>query len=388
MDSKILTKYKDAAKIADAAMKYIFSLLKDGADIAILCRENDKFIESESGKVYIKNKCKRGIAMPTSINVNNIISNFSPIEQGQYFIKDGDLIKVQFGVHIDGYPVISAHTFVCGAEEVKDRRADVLIAANVAANCITRTLSTETTPLDIEEIIKKVAQEFKCHPIIDVHAEELGHYRLYAADNDWLNNSPDKPLDPGKAYSINIAMSTREPTSGSTTDDTKDSIKRFSSVPKGEAALRSSFKDTEFRPTIYEIVPVPETGEKHVLKMKSSKYVYSEIKKSTCGFPFNIRNLAKDKSILTTSQNMGIADCFKHDILNRFIIQKELDGHFVSRLRFTIVMSPNGPICLDTPIFETEHLNIASLQIINDKEIKSWLVMSDKTRIRKSKPKI
>lgn len=59
------------------------ALVKVGADIYTICAEIDTFMEEELRKVYNNKKTKkleRGVAFPTSISVNHIIGNYSPLK--------------------------------------------------------------------------------------------------------------------------------------------------------------------------------------------------------------------------------------------------------------------------------------------------------------------
>ena len=55
-----------------------------------------------------------GIAFPTSLAVNNIISNFSPVpvkgDAAPLVLAKDDVVKITIGAHIDGYAVVSAET--------------------------------------------------------------------------------------------------------------------------------------------------------------------------------------------------------------------------------------------------------------------------------------
>ncbi len=45
-----------------------------------------------------------GLAFPTSLSINNTVSHFSPLPSDKDLpvLKDGDVVKVMLGVHIDG----------------------------------------------------------------------------------------------------------------------------------------------------------------------------------------------------------------------------------------------------------------------------------------------
>ena len=91
----------------------------EGADIYAVCEEVDNFIEEELTKTFSNKKSKkleRGIASPCCISVNEICGHFSPLKEDSYALKADDLVKVDLGAHIDGFPASCAHTFVIGGK--------------------------------------------------------------------------------------------------------------------------------------------------------------------------------------------------------------------------------------------------------------------------------
>ena len=64
-------------------------------------------------RVYSKLKLEygKGISFPTSISVNNMVGYYSPLEDND-IIKKGDIVKVEMGCHIDGFPACVVYTVV------------------------------------------------------------------------------------------------------------------------------------------------------------------------------------------------------------------------------------------------------------------------------------
>jgi methionine aminopeptidase len=103
-------------------------------------------IVQQASTVYTSKKAliPKGIAFPTSLSLNNVVSHFSPMPSDKDVptLKDGDVVKVMMGVHIDGYASVHAETLVVGAGEgkkVEGVKADALKAAweasQVAVSC-------------------------------------------------------------------------------------------------------------------------------------------------------------------------------------------------------------------------------------------------------------
>ena len=61
-----------------------------------------------------------------------------PSENYALFTSSGDLVKIDLGVHIDGYIAPCATTFIVGGGEITGRKADAIMAAYQAAEVALR----------------------------------------------------------------------------------------------------------------------------------------------------------------------------------------------------------------------------------------------------------
>lgn len=163
----IQDKYKAAAKLVDAAIQHLVPLIKEGASVLDLCREGDKKLDHEADKVYNKkgsDKVSKGIAFPTTINVNNVLSNCSPLpsdkDQSAVTLKKDDVVKITIGAHIDGYASIAGETVVVG-DAAADVRADLVQAAYQAAEIALRSVKPGSKNWEVTAGIAKVLDEYK-----------------------------------------------------------------------------------------------------------------------------------------------------------------------------------------------------------------------------------
>ena len=71
--------------------------------------------------------------------MNNCICHFSPLfNDPDVVLKDGDMVKIDMGCHIDGFIAVVAHTVVVGETKVKGRKADAIMAAHLASEAALR----------------------------------------------------------------------------------------------------------------------------------------------------------------------------------------------------------------------------------------------------------
>lgn len=89
---------------------------------------------------------KKGIAFPTCLSVNNCICHFSPSKNDpDQILKEGDVVKIDLGAHIDGFIAVAAFTVVCGAaadQKITGRKADVILAAYHSGQAVLRMLKS------------------------------------------------------------------------------------------------------------------------------------------------------------------------------------------------------------------------------------------------------
>ena len=104
-----------------------------------------------------------GSAFPTSISVNNVVSHVSPLPSDpEVTLKEGDVVKIMLGIHLDGYAVTHAETIHLAKESTSDLAADVIKAAYDAAQVAMRTIKPGNKNWDVTEAVEKVAKDYGC----------------------------------------------------------------------------------------------------------------------------------------------------------------------------------------------------------------------------------
>ena len=57
-----------------------------------------------------KDSLNNSIAFPTGISLNNVAAHYTPTKNSSHIINNDDVIKIDYGVHNDGYIIDSAFT--------------------------------------------------------------------------------------------------------------------------------------------------------------------------------------------------------------------------------------------------------------------------------------
>eukprot|EP00657_Telonema_sp_P-1_P009670 TRINITY_DN390_c0_g1_i2.p2 TRINITY_DN390_c0_g1~~TRINITY_DN390_c0_g1_i2.p2 ORF type:complete len:213 (-),score=89.65 TRINITY_DN390_c0_g1_i2:120-758(-) len=164
---EVLAKYRLSAEIANRTLNTLCQQCVPGARIVDLCNMADSVITEECGKVHNKGKAKveavnKGVAFPTCVSVNHVVGHNSPNGDDPQCLEDGDMVKLDLGVHIDGFIAVAGNTIVIRPDgaPVTGRKADVLMAVSVAAEAALATIKPGATNTEITEIIGRVAEAF------------------------------------------------------------------------------------------------------------------------------------------------------------------------------------------------------------------------------------
>ena len=131
------------------------------------------------------------MAFPLCISVNEICGHYSPLQDESTKLKNGDVVKLDLGIHIDGFIAMAAHTIVVhpkeeakqeeGEEEekvsepakVSGRKADVILAAYKAIQSAYRQMKPGQVNNQVTETIAEICADFNVSPVQGVLSHEL-----------------------------------------------------------------------------------------------------------------------------------------------------------------------------------------------------------------------
>ncbi|EGR28670.1 hypothetical protein IMG5_170920 [Ichthyophthirius multifiliis] len=333
----VLDKYQAAGKITNFVLEQVLQKIKPGAKIIEICDFGDKLIQSELAKAYTKKKVEKGPAFPTCISINEICGHYSPLlsdsedkEKDNSLLKEGDVVKIDLGTHIDGFIALGAHTVVCqdNQQVTKGRKADVILAAYKALQATLRTLKPGGKNNDSTQVINKVIESYKCNALEGVLSHELKKYMI-DGNNVIINKETfdqkvdDHEFNVNEVYAIDIIVSSGE----------------------GKA------KETELRTTVYKRA----LERSYNLKTKHGRAFIYEINEKYPALCFSLRNFEDE---ITTK--LGVAECLKHDLLNNYPVLTEKKGEFVAQFKYTVAIMPKQIVTvaglgLDEQLFESQY---------------------------------
>jgi methionyl aminopeptidase len=132
MDDEFLNNYRKAAEVHRQVRQYVQTIAKPGVTMSKLADEIEEGVRALTGHQGLEtgDALKAGMGFPTGLCLNNVGAHWTPNPGGKEIVLQyDDVLKVDFGVHVNGRIVDSA--FTVAANPVYD---NLLAAVKAATN--------------------------------------------------------------------------------------------------------------------------------------------------------------------------------------------------------------------------------------------------------------
>lgn len=317
LNPDVLTKYKMAADIANRALALVVSRCAPGAPVWQLCELGDAFVADAASRVFTKKDARgravlRGVGFPTTVCPNACVANLAPGRDDPLALAAGDLVKVDLGVHIDGYLATAAHSFVLGAPAA-GRAADAIAACYTAAECVARLVRPGFSTAAVTDAVGRAAAQFGCRAVAGTASRQMAQFQYLThrfipsrEDADTEEKAEPFEFEPGQAYSVDVVVSTGEGVQ----------------VP------------SEARTTVFQ----RDQAVQYQLKTKVSRQFLKEVNHRFPFMPFCVARHFPDQA----AARAGVAEGRRHGLLLDFPVTTERAGELVARLRFTLLLTQRG----------------------------------------------
>ncbi|WP_148882510.1 type II methionyl aminopeptidase [Thermococcus aciditolerans] len=154
-----------AGEIARQVKKEVAELIKPGAKLYDIAEFVERRIVELGGKP----------AFPCNLSINEIAAHYTPYKGDETVLREGDYLKLDLGVHVDGYIADTAVTYRVGMEE------DELMAA--AREALENAISTIRAGTKINELGKAIEDTIRgkgFNPIVNLSGHKIQRYKLHA----------------------------------------------------------------------------------------------------------------------------------------------------------------------------------------------------------------
>lgn len=320
-----LSSYQTAGAIAARVLDQIVVACKVGAKLVDLCNLGDTLIEEEVIKVHKKIKCK-GVAFPTCVSLNQVVGHYNNPGPNE-LIQEGDLAKIELGIHFNGFPAQVCYTVVVKESDttkIDNKKVRVMKAVAEASKEVLKQMKPDKSNLDIIKAMEKSAKKYDCtlpYTDIEMHSPGTSSFQVSQHVVDGFNEDSNKyihsviinrdcenyefvqveqPLEENEVYAIDIVMS-----SGSG---------RLTQLEDNPCTVFKRNQD-----------------KKSMLKLKASKSTLNHF--SSSRFPQSTRSLNSDSKF-----RFGLKECVNKELLEPYPPMTEKKDEYVARIKFTAIV--------------------------------------------------
>lgn len=292
MEDEVLDKYLKAGKIAAKARELGRKKVEEGILLIDVAEAIEREIRSMGGSV----------AFPVNIAIDHVAAHFTPASTDRMVFKSGQLVKIDVGVHIDGY--IADTTFT---KEISTSRWSNLIKATEegleAAIDITKPGVRANI---IGGAVERTIESYGYRPIVNLTGHSLQRYELHAG------------------LSIPNVM-----------DDTNDLIRKGDAIAIEPFATNGAGRVAGKKGgNIYRLIRKRGMGDPELNAMIEK--LYQEFK----GLPFSERWCAKQ----CRKPKQALRKLMRSGVITTYPMLNEIEKGMVSQAEHTVIVTDDGCI--------------------------------------------
>jgi methionyl aminopeptidase len=297
MEEEVIEKYKKAGKIAKEVREFSRGLVKEGAKTLHIADEIEKRIKELGGE----------FAFPTNISINSIAAHSTPSMNDETVLKKGDVVKVDIGVHVDGFIADTAYTVEVGTNDW----AELIKASEHAVKAAIELVKPGVEVSKIGAAIEAEIARYGFVPIANLSGHEVDEYELHAGLTiPNFDNGSTATLEEGMVIAI-------EP---------------FATNGIGKVI---DAKESE----IFKLV------QERAVRQPMARKILMHVATKHQLLPFCKRWIAKE--VGGFGIEMGMKELVRSEVLHHYPVLREEKNGMVSQAEHTIIV-------LDKPIVTTE----------------------------------
>ncbi len=285
-----LEAYRKAGKLVAEVREQVRSLVKPGATLLGIAEAVEEFITQKGAKP----------AFPCNVSVNEISAHYSPPADDNTTIKEGDMVKVDIGAHVDGYIGDTAFTIAMGEKQELVQTVERALEAEIAA------IKPGIDVGELGRIVEETATAAGFKPIRNLTGHSLAQWNLHAG-----LTVPNVKGETGEKLSVGDVVA----------------IEPF--VTDGAGYVKDLEKSYIFR-YLYD----------RPVRLRMARELLRNVKRAYDGLPFAERWLAKKMSKLrlelTLRELVGVGSLWPYHVL------AERAGGKVAQAEHTVIVTEQG----------------------------------------------
>jgi methionyl aminopeptidase len=164
-DKEALDKFRLSGKILRETREEMRSYVREYMPIVQVCEKAEGLIRQKGGKP----------AFPCNVSINEVAAHYTSPPGDASTIPENSVVKVDIGVHVDGYVTDTAFT-ACFNPEC----AGMVETAQIALNAAIDTIQGDVSPSKIGAVIESAIKNRGFKPIQNLTGHSVGRYLIHA----------------------------------------------------------------------------------------------------------------------------------------------------------------------------------------------------------------
>jgi methionyl aminopeptidase len=159
-----LQAYRNVGKILAEVREQVRPMVKPGVKLLEIAESAEELVRQKGAKP----------AFPCNVSINEIAAHYSPPATDATVIKEGDMVKVDIGAHIDGYIADTAFTVATG------EKAEMVQVVERALEAAISVIKPGIDVGEIGKVVEEVATAAGLKPIRNLTGHSLARWDLHA----------------------------------------------------------------------------------------------------------------------------------------------------------------------------------------------------------------
>jgi len=286
--------YFEAERVASSVRAVAEDAIKTGTKLLDVANEIEQETENAGA----------ALAFPANLSINDVAAHYSPAPDEETAFTENDLVKVDFGVHVNGCIIDQAFTVDLTGENNKLVEASEKALENAVATMKPGALNGE-----IGRIIQETIEGYGFKPIENLSGHRMEPFLLHAGENIPNTAGGDYELKEGDVFAV-------EP---------------FATTGAGRVEERMTNKTQ-----IYSLVnPKP-------VRLPQSRALLNWAVEERQSLPFSKRAVYPSVINSKPSLELALHDLLRQKILRDYPPLVEINNGLVSQAETTAIIESNG----------------------------------------------
>ncbi|TQS37806.1 hypothetical protein Golomagni_01708 [Golovinomyces magnicellulatus] len=314
INNDFLQEYRQGAEIHRQVRQWAQKNIKPGQSLTEIAEGIEDGVRALSGHPGLEegDNIKGGIAFPTGVNLDHIAAHYSPNSGNKTILSEDNVMKVDFGVHINGRIVDSAFTL-----SFDPKYDNLLEAVKQATNTGIKEAGIDARLGEIGAAIQETMESYECtlngktYPIKcirNLHGHDIRQWQIHGGKSVPIVKSNDQTkMEEGEVFAIE--------TFGST----------------GNGYVRDDYETSHYA----KMIDAPKNA---TLRIQSASKLLNVINKNFGTLPFCRRyldRLGQEKYLL------GLNTLVSNGIVEAYPPLVDKKGSYTAQFEHTILLRPN-----------------------------------------------